>query len=117
MNESFFPKAVRIRPKAPCMLAVRRQLSLIADGPQTSTPITAATVVQGDLIAAGNRAAMAAKKKVPPPQPVRNRSWQQLSKAEQSAAYSAALQAYGRGAGPNPQTRVQFFRSRAAAGN
>jgi hypothetical protein len=59
---------------------------------------------------------MAAKKRVPPPQPVPNRTWQELTKAEQSAAYSAALQAYGQGLGPNPQTSGQFFRARAAAG-
>jgi hypothetical protein len=97
------------------MLVVRRQLSSIANASNKRANQSPERTVQGDLIAAGNRAAMAAKKKVPPPQPVRNRTWQQLSKAEQSAAYSAALQAYGRGDGPNPQTRGQFFRSRAAA--
>jgi hypothetical protein len=57
---------------------------------------------------------MAAKRRVPPPQPVPNRTWAQQTKAEQNALYSAALQAYGRGNGPNPQTRGQFFRERAA---
>jgi hypothetical protein len=57
---------------------------------------------------------MAAKKNVPPPQPVPNRTWPQLTKAEQSAAYAAALHAYSTGKGPNPQTRGQYFRSRAA---
>jgi hypothetical protein len=56
---------------------------------------------------------MAAKKRVPPPQPIPNRSWAQLSKAEQSAAYSAALQAYSRGDGPNPKTRGDFFRAQS----
>jgi hypothetical protein len=59
---------------------------------------------------------MAAKKKTPPPQPVPNRTWAQLSKAEQSAAYSAALYAYSQGTGPNPQTRGQFFREQVARG-
>jgi hypothetical protein len=58
---------------------------------------------------------MAAKKRVPPPQPIPNRTWQQLTKAEQSAAYSAALLAYSRGTGPNPQTRGEFFRAKANA--
>ncbi len=57
---------------------------------------------------------MAAKKRVPPPQPVPNRSWAELTKAEQSAAYSAALHAYSQGRGPNPQTSGQYFRARAA---
>jgi hypothetical protein len=60
---------------------------------------------------------MAAKKRVPPPQPIPNRTWAQLTKAEQSAAYSRALLAYGRGSGPNPQTRGQFFRAQTAALN
>jgi hypothetical protein len=115
MNESFFPNIVHARPKAP--LHRCRTPAVIVDSgrPSNTRRSPLQTVAQGDLIAAGNRGAMAAKKKVPPPQPVRNRTWQQLSKAEQSAAYSAALQAYGRGGGPNPQTRGQFFRSRAAA--
>jgi hypothetical protein len=58
---------------------------------------------------------MAAKKRVPPPQPIPNRTWQQLTKAEQSAAYSQALLAYRRGSGPNPQTSGQFFRAQTAA--
>lgn len=57
---------------------------------------------------------MAAKRKVPPPQPVPNRTWPQLTKAEQNAAYVAALQAYSTGNGANPQTRGDYFRSRAA---
>jgi hypothetical protein len=57
---------------------------------------------------------MAAKKRVPPPQPVPNRTWRELTKAEQSAAYSAALQAYAKGTGANPKTRGSFFRERAA---
>jgi hypothetical protein len=58
---------------------------------------------------------MAAKKRVPPPQPIPNRSWQQLTKAEQSAAYSAALLAYSRSTGPNPKTRGEFFRAASLA--
>jgi hypothetical protein len=58
---------------------------------------------------------MAAKKRVPPPQPVPNRAWHQLTKAEQNAAYDAALHAYGSGDGPNPQTRGHFFRERLSA--
>ncbi len=57
---------------------------------------------------------MAAKKRVPPPQVVPNRSWAQLTKAEQNAAYSAALHAYAWGNGPNPQTSGHYFRARAA---
>ncbi len=57
---------------------------------------------------------VAAKKRVPPPQPVPNRTWHELTKAEQSAAYSAALQAYAKGNGTNPKTRGNFFRERAA---
>lgn len=56
---------------------------------------------------------MAAKKKTPPPQPVPNRGWSELSKAEQNAAYSAALQGYASGNGPNPETRGAYFRQRA----
>jgi hypothetical protein len=58
---------------------------------------------------------MAAKKKVPPPQPVLNRTWPELTIAEQNAAYTAALYAYAQGKGPNPQTRGMYFRSRLAA--
>lgn len=58
---------------------------------------------------------MAAKRKVAPPKPDPNRPWSELTKAEQNAHYSAALQAYGRGDGPNPQTRGSFDRERAAS--
>ncbi len=62
-----------------------------------------------------NRYPMAAKKRVPPPQPVLNRAWPQLSKAEQNSAYSAALLAYSRGTGPNPRTHADFSRAQSAA--
>jgi hypothetical protein len=69
----------------------------------------------GELRPAKQSKRMAAKKRVPPPQPIPNRTWEQLTKAEQSAAYSRALLAYSRGSGPNPQTRGQFFRAQTAA--
>ena len=58
---------------------------------------------------------MAAKRKVAPPKPDPNRPWHELTQAEQNAHYSRALHAYSQGEGPNPQTRGQFFRERAAA--
>ncbi len=58
---------------------------------------------------------MAAKRKVAPPKPDPNRSWDKLTKAEQNALYVAALHAYAHAGGPNPATRGQFFRERSAA--
>lgn len=58
---------------------------------------------------------MAAKRKIAPPKPDPNRSWAELTKAEQSAAYARALTAYTQGGGPNPETRGAFFRKQAAA--
>jgi len=58
---------------------------------------------------------MAAKRKIAPPKPDPNRTWSQLTTAEQSARYSLALQAYTQGSGPNPQTRGKFFREQAQA--
>jgi hypothetical protein len=58
---------------------------------------------------------MAAKKKIAPPKPDPNRTWSELTKAEQSARYSKALLAYGRGEGPNPATLGQFKRAQEAS--
>jgi hypothetical protein len=58
---------------------------------------------------------MAAKRKIAPPPPRANRSWDELDKHEQSAQYAAALHAYSQGSGPNPQTRGQFSRERSAS--
>jgi len=58
---------------------------------------------------------MAAKRKIAPPKPDPNRSWDELTKAEQSAHYTAALHSYATAGGPNPKTSGQFFRERSAA--
>ncbi|GAC1586410.1 MAG: hypothetical protein NVS3B28_10130 [Candidatus Velthaea sp.] len=58
---------------------------------------------------------MAAKRKIAPPKPDPSRSWDELTKSEQSAQYNAALTAYAHAGGPNPKTRGQFFRERSAA--
>jgi hypothetical protein len=58
---------------------------------------------------------MAAKRKYAPPKPDPNRPWNELTKAEQSAKYSAALQAYAKGDGPNPRTLGEFTKHQAGA--
>ncbi|MDB5094007.1 MAG: hypothetical protein JWO85_2108 [Candidatus Eremiobacteraeota bacterium] len=58
---------------------------------------------------------MAAKKKIAPPKPLPNRSWSELTKAEQNAEYSRALHAYAQGAGENPSTRLEYYRRRSAS--
>ena len=56
---------------------------------------------------------MAAKRKIAPPKPDPNRSWSELTKAEQSAHYAQALHAYTNGTGPNPKTLGQFSAQKA----
>lgn len=58
---------------------------------------------------------MAAKRKVKPPKPVPNRSWSELTTAEQNAEYTHALLAYSRGEATNPQTRLTYYRERTAS--
>jgi hypothetical protein len=58
---------------------------------------------------------MAAKRKIAPPKPDPNRPWSELTKAEQSAHYSQALQAYAQGKGPNPRTLGEFTKAKASA--
>jgi hypothetical protein len=58
---------------------------------------------------------MAAKRKIAPPKPRADRSWDELEKNEQSAQYAAALHAYSQGTGPNPQTRGIYSRERSAS--
>jgi hypothetical protein len=57
---------------------------------------------------------MAAKRKIAPPKPRADRTWTELTSAEQSAAYARALHAYAHGEGPNPQTLGVYSRSRTA---
>lgn len=58
---------------------------------------------------------MAAKRKVNPPRPNLNRPWIELTKAQQNQLYTRALHAYTTGAGKNPSTRLEFFRTQAKA--
>ena len=58
---------------------------------------------------------MAAKRKVAPPKPSLDRPWAELSIAQQNLIYTNALHAYTTGKGPNPATRPEFFRAKAAA--
>ena len=58
---------------------------------------------------------MAAKKKIAPPKPRPNRPWSELTKPEQNAEYSHALQAYAQGKGDNPQTRPTYYAARESA--
>jgi hypothetical protein len=57
---------------------------------------------------------MAAKRKVQPPKPRLDVPWPELTKAQQNAIYSKALYEYTIGKGPNPATRPEFFRAKAA---
>jgi len=58
---------------------------------------------------------MAAKRKVKPPKPRLDLPWIELTKAQQNQLYNRALQAYTTGSGPNPATKTEFFRTKAAA--
>ena len=58
---------------------------------------------------------MAAKKKIAPPKPLPNRSWSELTKAEQNAEYSRALHAYAQGTAENPSTRLEYYKRRSAS--
>jgi hypothetical protein len=58
---------------------------------------------------------MAAKRKVKPPKPRLDLPWIELTKAQQNQLYIRALQAYTKGSGPNPATKAEFFRTKAAA--
>jgi hypothetical protein len=58
---------------------------------------------------------MAAKKKIAPPKPRPDRTWSELTRAEQNAEYAQALLAYTREGGPNPSTSGAFNRARRAA--
>jgi hypothetical protein len=57
---------------------------------------------------------MAAKKKIHPPKPSFDRPWNELTPAQQNALYTKALYEYTQGTGPNPATRPDFFRAKAA---
>ena len=59
---------------------------------------------------------MAAKRKVKPPKPRLDLPWAELTKAQQNLIYTRALQAYTTGSGPNPATKTEYFRAKAAAG-
>jgi hypothetical protein len=58
---------------------------------------------------------MAAKRKVQPPKPRLDLPWVELTKGQQNAIYTQALREYTIGTGPNPATRGEFFRAKAAA--
>jgi hypothetical protein len=58
---------------------------------------------------------MAAKRKVKPPRPRLDLPWSELTKAQQNQLYTQALHAYATGQGPNPATRMDFFRAKEAA--
>jgi hypothetical protein len=60
---------------------------------------------------------MAAKRKVQPPKPDLSLPWAELTKAQQNKLYTQALAAYMTGAGPNPATKSEYFRAKAAAKN
>jgi hypothetical protein len=57
---------------------------------------------------------MAAKKKIPLPKPSFDRPWADLTIAQKNLLYTRALHAYSTGKGPNPSTRPEFFRAKAA---
>jgi hypothetical protein len=59
---------------------------------------------------------MAAKRKIAPPKPRLDLPWTELSKAQQNTIYTRALHEYATGKGPNPATKSEFFRAKAAAG-
>jgi hypothetical protein len=58
---------------------------------------------------------MAAKRKVKPPRPRLDLPWSELTKAQQNQLYTKALHEYATGAGPNPATRLEFFRAKETA--
>jgi len=58
---------------------------------------------------------MAAKRKVAPPKPRLDLPWTELTKAQQNTIYTRALYEYTTGKGPNPATKSEFFRAKAAA--
>jgi hypothetical protein len=59
---------------------------------------------------------MAAKRKIAPPKPRLDLPWTELTKAQQNTIYTRALHEYTTGKGPNPATKSEFFRAKAAAG-
>jgi hypothetical protein len=58
---------------------------------------------------------MAAKRTIHPPKPSFDRPWGELTEPQQNLIYVRALHAYTTGSGPNPSTRAEFFRAKAAA--
>jgi hypothetical protein len=58
---------------------------------------------------------MAAKRKIAPPKPKYNLPWSELTKAQQNTLYTAALEKYRIGEGPNPSTSGEFSRKQLAA--
>jgi hypothetical protein len=58
---------------------------------------------------------MAAKRKIAPPKPNYDLPWSELTKAQQNKLYTAALEKYRVGDGPNPSTSGTFSRKQLAA--